>query len=112
MSAALAFLAGRAPLFLALGVFAGLFLPGLATAARTLLEPGVVALMTVSLLRLDWPAFGRSLRAPAAAVAALWLLVLTAGVSGPDVGPYVAMAQLPIYLLPALGAPIYRRLGV
>jgi BASS family bile acid:Na+ symporter len=78
MTAALAFLAGRAPLFLALGVFAGLFLPELATAARSLLEPGVVGLMTVSLLRLDWPALGRSLRAPAAAlVAAVWLLVLT-----------------------------------
>jgi BASS family bile acid:Na+ symporter len=78
VSAFLAFLAGRAPLFLALGVFAGLFLPEVATAARSLLEPGVVALMTVSLLRLDWSALGRSLRAPAAAlVAALWLLVLT-----------------------------------
>ncbi len=78
MSAVLAFLAGRAPVFLAFGVFAGLFLPELATAARALLEPGVVGLMTVSLLRLDWPALGRSLRAPAAAlVAAVWLLVLT-----------------------------------
>jgi BASS family bile acid:Na+ symporter len=77
VSAVLAFLAGRAPLFLALGVFAGLFLPEVATAARSLLEPGVVALMTVSLLRLDWSGLGRSLRAPAAAlVAALWLLVL------------------------------------
>ena len=60
MTAVLAFLAGRAPLFLALGVFAGLFLPEVATAARTLLEPGVVALMTISLLRLDWSALGRS----------------------------------------------------
>ncbi len=78
MSAALALLAGRAPLFLALGVFAGLFLPELATAARSLLEPGVVGLMTVSLLRLDWTAFGRGFRVPAAAlVAALWLTVLT-----------------------------------
>lgn len=78
MSAVLAFLAGRAPLFLALGVFAGLFLPELATAARSLLEPGVVGLMTISLLRLDWPALGRGLRAPAAACAvALWMLVLT-----------------------------------
>ncbi len=39
-------------------------------------------------------------------------LVLMAGAAGPDFGFYVAMAQLPIYLLPALGAPIYRRLGV
>ena len=78
MSATLAFLAGRAPLLLALGVFAGLFLPELATAARALLEPGVVALMTVSLLRVDWAALGRGLRAPAAAlVVAVWLLVLT-----------------------------------
>lgn len=78
MSAVLTFLAGRAPLFLAFGVFAGLFLPDLATAARSLLEPGVVGLMTVSLLRLDWAALGRNLRAPAAAlIAALWMLVLT-----------------------------------
>jgi BASS family bile acid:Na+ symporter len=78
VSAILAFLAGRAPLFLAIGVFAGLFLPNLATAARALLEPGVVGLMTVSLLRLDWAALGRNLRAPAAALAvALWMLVLT-----------------------------------
>ncbi len=78
MSAALTFLAGRAPLFLALGVFAGLFLPETATAARAWLEPAVVALMTVSLLHLDWSALGRGLRAPAAACAvALWMLVLT-----------------------------------
>lgn len=78
MTAALGFLAGRAPWFLALGVFAGLLLPDLATASRALLEPGVVGLMTVSLLRLDWAALGRALRAPAAALlAALWLLVLT-----------------------------------
>jgi BASS family bile acid:Na+ symporter len=40
------------------------------------------------------------------------MLVLMAGAVGPDFGLYVAMAQLPIYLLPILGAPIYRRLGV
>jgi BASS family bile acid:Na+ symporter len=40
------------------------------------------------------------------------MLVLMAGTVGPDFGLYVAMAQLPIYLLPSLGAPIYRRLGV
>ena len=40
------------------------------------------------------------------------MLVLMAGVVGPDFGLYVAMAQLPIYLLPSLGTPIYRRLGV
>jgi hypothetical protein len=40
------------------------------------------------------------------------MLVLMAGAVGPDFGLYVAMAQIPIYLLPSLGAPIYRRLGV
>jgi hypothetical protein len=35
-----------------------------------------------------------------------------AGIVGPDFGLYIAMARLPIYLLPAVGVPIYRRVGV
>ncbi|MDH3230370.1 MAG: hypothetical protein OEN55_11310 [Alphaproteobacteria bacterium] len=38
------------------------------------------------------------------------MLVLTAGIAGPDMWLYVAMAQLPMYILPMLTAPLYRRL--
>jgi len=38
------------------------------------------------------------------------MLVLTAGIAGPDMWLYVAMAQLPMYILPVLTAPLYRRL--
>jgi len=38
------------------------------------------------------------------------MLVLTAGIAGPDMWLYVAMAQLPMYVLPMLTAPLYRRL--
>ncbi len=38
------------------------------------------------------------------------MLVLTAGIAGPDMALYVAMAQLPMYLLPMLSNPLYRRL--
>jgi len=38
------------------------------------------------------------------------MLVLTAGIAGPDMWLYVAMAQFPMYILPMLTNPIYRRL--
>ena len=38
------------------------------------------------------------------------MLVLTAGIAGPDMWLYVAMAQLPMYVLPMLTAALYRRL--
>ncbi len=38
------------------------------------------------------------------------MLVLTAGIAGPDMWLYVAMAQLPMYILPMLTNPLYRRL--
>ncbi len=37
------------------------------------------------------------------------MLVLTAGIAGPDMALFVAMAQLPMYMLPALMHPLYRR---
>ncbi len=36
------------------------------------------------------------------------MLVLTAGVAGPDMALFVAMAQLPMYIMPALLHPVYR----
>lgn len=38
------------------------------------------------------------------------ILVLTGGFVGPELGLYVAMAQIPIYLLPLVAKPIYARL--
>ncbi len=38
------------------------------------------------------------------------ILVLTGSFVGPDLGLYVAMAQIPIYLLPLLAKPLYGRL--
>lgn len=37
------------------------------------------------------------------------MLVLTAGIAGPDMSLFVAMAQLPMYMLPTLMHPLYRR---
>jgi len=38
------------------------------------------------------------------------MLVLTAGIAGPDMWLYVAMAQFPMYILPMLTNPLYRHL--
>ena len=38
------------------------------------------------------------------------MLVLTTGIAGPDMWLYVAVAQLPMYILPMLTNPVYRRL--
>ncbi|MBE9554773.1 MAG: hypothetical protein IMF05_15015, partial [Proteobacteria bacterium] len=58
----LAFLNRHARLILAGGIFAGLALPGLAALLRPLMEAAVVASLSLSLLRIDWPtvvAWGR-----------------------------------------------------
>jgi BASS family bile acid:Na+ symporter len=38
------------------------------------------------------------------------MLVLAGGLLGPDLALYVAMAQIPVYLLPLVAKPLYRRL--
>jgi BASS family bile acid:Na+ symporter len=38
------------------------------------------------------------------------ILVLAGGIAHPDLALYVAMAQIPIYLLPLVAKPIYSRL--
>ena len=45
-----------------------------------------------------------------APVLAFLVLVLTGGLVSPDLGLYVAMAQIPIYLLPLIAKPFYGRL--
>jgi BASS family bile acid:Na+ symporter len=44
-------------------------------------------------------------------MAVVWASLSAAAASSPDLMLYFACAQLPIYLLPAVLAPIYRRLG-
>jgi BASS family bile acid:Na+ symporter len=38
------------------------------------------------------------------------MLVLAGGLLGPDLALYVAMAQIPVYLLPLVAKPLYGRL--
>jgi BASS family bile acid:Na+ symporter len=80
----LAFLNRHARPILAGGIFAGLVLPDLAALLRPLMEAAVVASLSLSLLRIDWPsviAWGR--RPLRAALAVGWILlgapVLTLG---------------------------------
>jgi BASS family bile acid:Na+ symporter len=65
----------HAALFLAGGVFLGLAIPSLATAARPLLAPALILPLTIALLRLDWQHLYDYARRPAlVAVATIWLL--------------------------------------
>ena len=79
MSQSLALLAwvGRyARWALPLGVFTGIVFPALASLMRPLLEAAVVGTFTAALLRLDWGALARVVRAPAPALWLVsWLLV-------------------------------------
>lgn len=54
-AAFLAFLNRHARPILAGGIFAGLALPDLAALLRPLVEAAVVASLSLSLLRIDWP---------------------------------------------------------
>ena len=106
---------------LALVIFAIAIMDGVT--ARALDDPWIVAGFAAS-------AFILNLALQAAAAAAFfWLgwrgaltmglisgyrnmaimLILTAGIAGPDMWLYVAMAQFPMYILPMLTNPLYRR---
>jgi len=72
----LAFLNRHARLILAGGIFAGLALPGLAALLRPLVEAAVVASLSLSLLRIDWPTVVAWGRRPLRAAAGLgWILL-------------------------------------
>ena len=63
---------------LAVGVFAGLALPGLAVWMRPLLSPAVVGLLFLALLRIDWPELARHLSRPVTgALLCGWFLIVT-----------------------------------
>jgi predicted Na+-dependent transporter len=74
-----------------------------------------VALQAVSFLSFSW--LGRSEALTVGLIggnknmAVVWASLSAAAAGSPDLMLYFACAQLPIYLLPALLAPIYRRLG-
>ena len=106
---------------LALVIFAIAIMDGVA--ARMLADPGTVAAFTAAafVLNMVLQAIG--------AGAFFWLgwrgaltmglasgyrnmaimLVLTAGMAGPDMWLYVAIAQFPIFVMPMLTNPLYRR---
>jgi len=88
---------------LALGIFAGLFLPPLASAFRGIITPTVVVLMTLVLLRVDPAQVLSYLRRPLLVAALLvwllalcpllaWALVRLAGLDGPLGAALVIMA--------------------
>ncbi len=84
LTAFLAFLNRHARPILAGGIFAGLVLPDLAALLRPLVEAAVVASLSLTLLRIDWPTVAAWGRRPLRAVVGLgWILlgapVLTLG---------------------------------
>jgi bile acid:Na+ symporter, BASS family len=65
-----AILRDHATALLAAGIFLGLLVPSLAAVMRPLLEPSIVVLVTLPLLRLDWSILGGYLRRPGIGVLA------------------------------------------
>ena len=75
----IAYLRSRATLLLALAIFAGLVAPRLAALLRPFLEPTIVILLSLPLLRVDWSVMGGYVRRPGlAAAAAGWQVIFSA----------------------------------
>lgn len=78
MSASLRWLARHAAVLLAVGVFAGLALPPLATLLRPLLVPAISLTLVVTIARLDWQAMaGHGRRVGLTALVTGWLLLVS-----------------------------------
>ncbi|HET8725868.1 MAG TPA: hypothetical protein VFO41_00025 [Alphaproteobacteria bacterium] len=78
---------------LAFGIFAGLFMPPVASALQPLLLPSIVLLLALALLRLDWDRMGRYARRPGiVGLVVVWQLLLS---------PLVAFAIGSAFGLPA-----------
>lgn len=101
-------LAKRALPVIAVSIFLGLALQDLAHAMRPMLEPAVVLLLAVSLIRLDWRAGLAYARRPALAIAiAAWLLLVTpvlVWLTGTSLG--LAAPLLAAVVLNAASAPL------
>lgn len=94
--------------------------------ARLLAEPGTVLLFLAVALAanigfqvLSTLLFWRAGRRRAASIGLMsgnrnigLILGLTGGIAGDDLLLYLAVAQVPIYVLPVLAKPVYRRLGL
>jgi bile acid:Na+ symporter, BASS family len=95
LRAGLAWLGRHASAVIAIGVFAGLLVPPLASLLAPLLVPAIIGPFLIALLRLDWRRLGAYARAPVqAALSLAWLLV------GLPVLIHAAIA--PLQLPPAL----------
>lgn len=71
-------LSRHAATVLAVGVFVGLVLPGLAGWMRPLLPPAVAGLLFLALMRIDWPDLSRHLSRPlTGALLCAWFLIVT-----------------------------------
>ncbi len=104
-----------APQAMAIGVFAGLFLPDLAHLVRPLLTPSVWALLFIVMLRIDWSDVAARLRRPLLpALIVFWIvgiapLLMAAALSPFDIRPgvYAAMVlaagSAPLFSTPAIG---------
>jgi predicted Na+-dependent transporter len=78
---ALGWLGRNSKAMLVAGIFLGLAVPPLASLLRPLLTPAVVALLALTLLRMDWTLVRRSLRRPLPVLLLiLWLLVVSPAV--------------------------------
>ena len=94
----LAILRDHATALLAAGIFLGLLVPDLAAVMRPLLEPSIVVLVTLPLLRLDWSILGGYLRRPGIGVLAaacqviLTPIILWAAATVLDLSPGLTMA--------------------
>ena len=94
----LVFLRDHATALLAAGIFLGLLVPDLAAVMRPLLEPSIVVLVTLPLLRLDWSILGGYLRRPGIGVLAaacqviLTPIILWSAATVLDLSPGLTMA--------------------
>jgi len=112
----LSWLGKHATVSLAVGVFAGLAVPGLAALAKPLLVPAIAVMLTMSLLRLDPAAVVQAIRSPRQVLPAVGFVLLVspligyAAAAALDLDPGIATALVvwtaspPLISVPAIAA--------
>lgn len=113
----LAYLSSRARWVLVIGVFTGIFLPGLAALVRPFLVPVILLMLTGALLRLDWGAFRAYGGEPGLALLlVLWQLVATPLLVWGLLQPMPLPATLKLALVlnaaapPILSSPVFAQI--